>query len=223
MSTTVAKWAGLAITVAFVTWALKAPRSDNCNWALVWLFPLLIYPVTIAAHRFLNSSPTRERTEWTNIVVHYVMMFVLGIDVFTAIAVVIRLPLLLIPPPRAIGHALLILTGIVTTMTVVNLAVSGLGAPFAIKSSSRLATNWMYSRTRNPMLFCTFALLFSVGLYYQSVWFVGWVAGIVSPAWSFFVHHYEERELEIRFGPSYLEYRARTPFLWPRNPSRTSR
>ena len=27
-----------------------------------------------------------------------------------------------------------------------------------------------------------------------------------------------ERELEIRFGKAYLEYKARTPLLWPRRP-----
>lgn len=36
----------------------------------------------------------------------------------------------------------------------------------------------------------------------------------------FFVKVYEERELEIRFGASYLEYRARTPMLFPGKPKR---
>jgi protein-S-isoprenylcysteine O-methyltransferase Ste14 len=29
---------------------------------------------------------------------------------------------------------------------------------------------------------------------------------------------YEERELELRFGASYLEYKSRTPMLFPRKP-----
>jgi len=29
---------------------------------------------------------------------------------------------------------------------------------------------------------------------------------------------FEERELEIRFGASYLEYKSRTPMLFPRRP-----
>jgi len=33
-----------------------------------------------------------------------------------------------------------------------------------------------------------------------------------------FLKAFEERELEIRFGASYLEYKARTPMLWPRRP-----
>jgi protein-S-isoprenylcysteine O-methyltransferase Ste14 len=31
---------------------------------------------------------------------------------------------------------------------------------------------------------------------------------------------YEERELEFRFGPSYLEYKSKTPFLFPGKPGK---
>lgn len=34
-------------------------------------------------------------------------------------------------------------------------------------------------------------------------------------AWIYFLKVYEERELEIRFGGSYLKYRSKTPFPWP--------
>jgi hypothetical protein len=43
--------------------------------------------------------------------------------------------------------------------------------------------------------------ILSVGLQYRSTWFVLWVILIVSPGWIFFVRIYEERELQIRFGP----------------------
>jgi protein-S-isoprenylcysteine O-methyltransferase Ste14 len=66
-------------------------------------------------------------------------------------------------------------------------------------------------------------LLLSVGLWYRSVWFLLWVAAIVSPGLIFFVRKYEERELEVRFGSAYRDYRLRTPFLWPRNPSPATR
>jgi protein-S-isoprenylcysteine O-methyltransferase Ste14 len=68
------------------------------------------------------------------------------------------------------------------------------------------------------MLLSTLALLLSVGLRYRPTWFVLWLILSVSPGWIFFVRIYEERELEIRFGASYMEYRARTPLLWPRKP-----
>jgi protein-S-isoprenylcysteine O-methyltransferase Ste14 len=73
------------------------------------------------------------------------------------------------------------------------------------------------------MVLCTLALLVSVGLMHRSVWFVLWVLASVSPGLMFFVWCYEERELEIRFGSAYLEYRSRTPRFWPRRRSGADR
>ena len=150
------------------------------------------------------------------------MMIVLGVGIFPAIRSVQQQPGVL-PIPHQFGLVLVWLTGTPTILTVLNLAVRGLGAPFAAKLSSRLATDWIYVWTRNPMLLCTLALLVSVGLLYRSLWFVLWVIVIVSPGWIFFVRIYEERELEIRFGVPYLEYREKTPFLLPGKPRHTTR
>ena len=68
------------------------------------------------------------------------------------------------------------------------------------------------------MVLATLVWLLSLCLMYQSRWIVlGMIASIV-PGWLFLVKHYEERELQIRFGAAYDAYRARTPFLWPRRP-----
>jgi len=100
----------------------------------------------------------------------------------------------------------------------VNLALKGLGAPFAIALSKKLATDWLYAWTRNPMLLVVLAFLLSLGVWFQSALFVLWVLTLVTPALLGFVKIYEERELEIRFGASYLEYKSRTPMLFPRRP-----
>jgi protein-S-isoprenylcysteine O-methyltransferase Ste14 len=107
-----------------------------------------------------------------------------------------------------------------TILTVVNLAVRGLGAPFAIALSRRLATDWMYRWTRNPMVLAVLAFLLSFGVWIRSTLFVVWVLLLVAPAWLYFLKVYEERELEIRFGEPYLEYKARTPMLLPGKPKR---
>jgi protein-S-isoprenylcysteine O-methyltransferase Ste14 len=39
-----------------------------------------------------------------------------------------------------------------------------------------------------------------------------WLAVSIAPGWIFFVKRYEQRELELRFGTSYIEYRSRAPF-----------
>jgi protein-S-isoprenylcysteine O-methyltransferase Ste14 len=218
MTARIAKIAGLALTVACWIWARDAERSRIWNLALIWCAPLLQYPIVLLGRRALDAQPVTKRAEWASIFVHYAMGIVLGVSIFPAIRMVQRHPPGILPIPQPLGQALVWFTGVATALTVVNLAVRGLGAPFAAKLSSRLATDWMYAWTRNPMLLCTLALLLSVGLRYRSVWFVAWVIVSVSPGWIFFVRKYEERELEIRFGASYVAYRARTPLLWPRKP-----
>ena len=68
------------------------------------------------------------------------------------------------------------------------------------------------------MVLCTLAWFISLALWHGSAWGVLWISVCVAPVLLYFVRTYEERELEIRFGSSYAQYRARTPFLWPRRP-----
>jgi protein-S-isoprenylcysteine O-methyltransferase Ste14 len=68
------------------------------------------------------------------------------------------------------------------------------------------------------MVFSILACLVSVGLWLQSTLFVVWVLFLVTPAWVVFLKLFEERELELRFRETYLEYKAITPFLWPKKP-----
>jgi protein-S-isoprenylcysteine O-methyltransferase Ste14 len=155
--------------------------------------------------------------QWVTVLAHYATMIALGAGIFRAFRLAKEWPGAEMVPQK-LSLALVILTSIANSLTVLNLAWRGLGAPFAVKLSSRLATDWMYRWTRNPMVLCTLLWLFSLGLMYRSLWIVVWLAVSVTPGWIFFVRRYEERELQIRFGDSYEEYRARTPFLWPRKP-----
>jgi protein-S-isoprenylcysteine O-methyltransferase Ste14 len=123
-----------------------------------------------------------------------------------------------LPIPVEIGLLLVIVTGAATLLTMVNLALKGLGAPFAIELSRKLAADWLYAWTRNPMVLAGLAFLLALGIWFQSTLFLLWVLILFTPALLVFVKLYEERELEIRFGASYLEYKSRTPMLFPRKP-----
>jgi len=79
--------------------------------------------------------------------------------------------------------------------------------------SKRLASDWLYARSRNPMLLSSL-LFFIVGaVWRQSLHAILWAVLWLSPAWVLYVRLYEERELEVRFGEAYLRYKARTPFF----------
>ena len=213
-----AKVCGLAFTVACWVWALNGQRSDGWIMVLIWCAPLFTFPITLLGRKALDARPDVARAEWVNIPVHYAMMIVLGISLFPGFRLLLQQPKVKIMVLQPLLSVLVILTGIATVMTVLNLAWRGLGAPFAVRLSSRLATDWMYAWTRNPMLLCSLAWFLSLALLHASVWGVLWMTVCISPGWIFFVRVYEERELVIRFGSSYLEYRARTPFFWPHRP-----
>jgi protein-S-isoprenylcysteine O-methyltransferase Ste14 len=68
------------------------------------------------------------------------------------------------------------------------------------------------------MVLATLACLLAIGLLLQSALFVVWVLVLVAPTWIVYLTVYEERELEIRFGQSYRQYKAKTSFLWPKRP-----
>ena len=64
-----------------------------------------------------------------------------------------------IPVARQVVWGLVMVTGAGTVLTVANLAIRGLGAPFAVKLSSRPATDCLYAWTRYPMVLCNLRLV----------------------------------------------------------------
>jgi protein-S-isoprenylcysteine O-methyltransferase Ste14 len=179
---------------------------------------LAIFPIVFIGRRTLDSNPTIEHLNWVTTIVHALLMVLFGIAIIKAIQTGRTWQGWVIPVPRSIGLFLVCITGFITLLTVANLALSGLGAPFAIALSKRLATSWLYTWTRNPMVLSMILFLLAVGLWLQSTLFMVWVLVFAASAELTFLKVYEERELEIRFGSSYRDYKARTSFLWPRKP-----
>jgi protein-S-isoprenylcysteine O-methyltransferase Ste14 len=209
----------LTPTVFIWLWVLNQPLSNtSMNLSILVGGMVLVFPLVRLGRVILDRQPTTSRVVWITTVVHYALVTLFGAAIIRAIRTHPDWPGWMLPIPVEIGFLLVIITGTAALTTVVNLAIKGLGAPFAIALSTKLAVEWWYAWTRNPMVLATLALLLSLGIWYQSILFVLWVLLLFAPALLFFVKVYEERELEIRFGTSYLEYKSRTPMLFPRRP-----
>jgi protein-S-isoprenylcysteine O-methyltransferase Ste14 len=213
---TLIRVAGFALTIALWMWMLRQSFSPLTNLVCIIGTVLAIVPTVWIGRRLLDIKPTRGRTEWVTTVVHAIVVLLFGVAIIKAIQTSSSWQGLIIPIPRSLGIILVYITGTIMLLTVVNLAIQGLGAPFAIALSRRLAKNWLYARTRNPMVLATFAWLVAIGLWLQSTLFVVWVLVLVVPVEITVLKVYEERELEIRFGQAYRDYKAKTSFLWPR-------
>jgi len=199
-------------------WALNAPLSNVMNLSIIVGGVLLVFPLVWLGRKILDRHQTISRVAWTTTFVHFALGFLFGVPIIRAVTTHQDWSGWVLPVPSEIGLVLVIITGAVLLLTVVNLALKGFGAPFFIALSRKLAADWLYAWTRNPMVLAALAFLLSLGIWFQSVLFVLWVLILFAPALLVFVKVYEERELEIRFGASYLEYKSRTPMLFPRRP-----
>ncbi len=91
----------------------------------------------------------------------------------------------------------------------------GKGSPLPTAPTQKLVTTGPYAYCRNPMMLGT--ILYYLGL----VLLVGSPTGVVlvilfEILYGVYIKFVEEKELELRFGKEYIEYRKYTPFIIPR-------
>jgi protein-S-isoprenylcysteine O-methyltransferase Ste14 len=201
--------------VCFIFWlAAEVVLSSVVNLSVIVVGVLLTFPVVWLGRKVLDRHQTIGYAVWTTSFIHVAMGLTLGVPVVRALTTHRDWPGWALPVPSGIGLAMVIVTGAACLLVVMNLALKGLGAP-GIALSRKLASDWFYAWTRNPMALAAFAFFVSLGIWFQSALLVLWVLVLFAPAVLFFIRVYEERELEIRFGEAYRLYRASTPFLWP--------
>lgn len=208
----------LAFICLVFWWTPDVPLSNAMNLTVIMGGVLFTFPLVWLGRKILDRHRTMGRAIWTTTFVHVGLGFTFGVPIVRAVTTHQDWSGWVLPVPSGIGLALVIITGVASLLVVVNLALKGFGAPFFIQLSRKLAVDWLYAWTRNPMVLAGLAWFLSLGIWFQSVLFVLWVLILFAPALLFFVKVYEERELEIRFGASYMEYKSRTPMLFPRRP-----
>lgn len=207
------KLVGFALVL--LCWRTINRHAFSFLWsvALMWGAVALVPVLAVLGCWLLDRHPTTERAAILTIPIHYAEMILLGCALVVAFRFTQAHPMAHVAVPRTISSPVLRVLGVFATLTVLNLAIRGLGLPFAAVLSKRLASDWLYARSRNPMLLSTL-LFFIVGaIWLQSLHAILWAVLWLSPAWVLYVRLYEERELEVRFGEAYLRYKARTPFF----------
>ncbi len=207
---------GVVLIFILWRWLMTARISQGWRAVVMWILPLSVPIFVLAGRRILGQKPILSRVNWITAALHFLVFGILGSAALEALLFSPTSTLFPALLPKWVGTALLWVSGAAVALTVVSLALRGLGAPFAIALSRRLATDWLYARTRNPMILSLLIFFVLVGIVTGRPWFLLWVIVECTPAILFFAKYYEERELEIRFGAPYLEYRHRTPMLWPR-------
>jgi len=89
------------------------------------------------------------------------------------------------------------------------------GTPVPINPPPALITDGPYAYSRNPMMTGLFLLMAGIGIFSGSISLTFVMTPLFALACILEIKHIEEPELEKRFGRAYVEYRERTPRLFP--------
>jgi protein-S-isoprenylcysteine O-methyltransferase Ste14 len=211
---------GLLITWSSWFWLIESSLFEP--WYL-WLAiggVLILIPMIFLGRWILDHQPMIERAIWVTAMIHYLIAIFLGSAVIAAVRFAQAAPDWAFPLPSWLGLFLMAMSGLALVGGAVHLLNKGLGLPLGTEMTRQVVTNWIYAWTRNPIVLSSLAFLVGIGLWLGSGSFLLWVLALVFPAIFIFLLVFEERELEIRFGENYLEYKQKTPMLWPRRPKK---
>lgn len=92
---------------------------------------------------------------------------------------------------------------------------AGRGTPVPIMATQQLLTQKPYSYCRNPMALGAIVLYLGVAILIGSLSALGLVL-LFAIVLLLYIKFVEEKEMELRFGDAYREYRKQTPFIIPR-------
>ena len=172
---------------------------------------------------WLRRNPSKENAEKSSRVMHFLFFAGLGapflIGLFhpglTHFDELVGLQSLPWKPVFLVLGILLAIPGLYY-LGITNRLLRKLGSGAnAFRLTRHIVDEDVYKRTRNPM---------SLGYYLGSL-AIAFVSGStlvtlavilgLIPSHLFFLKYFEELELELRFGESYLEYKRHVPFLFP--------
>lgn len=91
----------------------------------------------------------------------------------------------------------------------------GRGTPVPLMATQKLIVQPPYTYCRNPMALGAFGMYLGVAFVFHSIGAAILVI-LFTGLLLLYIKCVEEKEMELRFGQEYLDYKAQTPFLIPR-------
>lgn len=178
---------------------------------------------TIVLGIFLRKYPSEKVRETTTLVLHFIAIVAFFLPVIIGIFYpglykyddLLGIQSLPYRHLRVVFGAILIPIGIFF-VAISNFALREKGhGQAAFFLTKNVVNGYVYKLTRNPMSLGFYLGCLALGFLSGSTYFTLWLLIEVIPAHIFYLKFFEERELELRFGNSYLEYRKKVPFLIP--------
>jgi protein-S-isoprenylcysteine O-methyltransferase Ste14 len=113
-----------------------------------------------------------------------------------------------------VGGALALIGWLFAMWSIVDQLTRGRGTPLPVMATQTLLITGPFALCRNPMSFGTIVLYSGL-----AIWTGSWSAIALVTSFAVvlvvYLKYIEEKELEVRFGHSYMEYKKTTPFIIP--------
>ena len=173
---------------------------------------------------WLRQNPSKENAEKSSRVMHFlffagqiappiVVFFYPGISRLDELVGLNPLPM----RPVFLGIGILLAIPGFYFMAVTNKLLRAIGkGTNAFVLTQHVVNDDIYKRTRNPMSLGFYMLAIALGLVTGSTFATLAAVLCIIPSHLVFIKYFEEKELELRFGESYLEYKKNVPFLFPK-------
>ncbi len=175
---------------------------------------------------WLRRHPSKDNAEKSSRIIHFLFFAGLGVPIVVAFFFpgFHHLDGLVGLNPLPF-QALFLVVGIsfalpgLYLMGVSNISLRTLGSGAnAFRLTQRIVANDIYQYTRNPMSLGYYLIGLSIAFISGSTLLTLYVLLGIIPAHLFTLKFFEELELGLRFGESYMGYKQNVPFLFPRIP-----
>jgi len=118
-----------------------------------------------------------------------------------------------------IGGLLVVSGAIFGLWSIIQQMTQAQGTPIPVMATQKLLIHGVFKYSRNPMLFGTFCAYLGAAILVGSI--SSMVAALLFTLLIIaYIKIFEEKELELRFGQEYLDYKVSTPFFFPGVPGR---
>lgn len=130
-------------------------------------------------------------------------------------------PILNVPVNYIVGGLLSVPAWLFAIWSIYSQYTIGRGTPVPLMATQELVVQPPYTYCRNPMALGAIVMYLGVAVLFHSLSAVFLVL-ILGGGLLIYIKRFEEKEMEMRFGQEYLDYKKRTPFLIPRFRQRES-
>jgi protein-S-isoprenylcysteine O-methyltransferase Ste14 len=124
------------------------------------------------------------------------------------------LPILYEPINLVLGGLLIAAGWLFAVWSIYAQFTLGRGTPVPLMATQKLIVQPPYNFCRNPMALGAIVMYLGVAILFGSIGAVALVL-LGTALLLTYIKRVEEKEMEMRFGQEYLEYKRRTPFLIP--------